>query len=86
MSKDTKIHFYGEIHWAFGCVKKNPYSVGLLHQTVVQIKFRDSNSFGKMAAPMTWRRLVYSLYTPAVSGIFSKISDRFFRTRDRRRG
>ncbi|KAK2866477.1 hypothetical protein Q7C36_002533 [Tachysurus vachellii] len=39
-----------------------------------------------MAAPMTWRRLVYSLYTPAVSGILSKISDKFCRTRDRRRG
>ncbi|TSK14780.1 CDP-diacylglycerol--glycerol-3-phosphate 3-phosphatidyltransferase, mitochondrial [Bagarius yarrelli] len=39
-----------------------------------------------MAAPMTWRRLVYSVYPPALSGIFSKISDRFFRTRDRRRG
>ncbi|KAI5623339.1 CDP-diacylglycerol--glycerol-3-phosphate 3-phosphatidyltransferase, mitochondrial, partial [Silurus asotus] len=39
-----------------------------------------------MAAPMTWRRLVYSVTTPALSGIFSKISDRLFRTRDRRRG
>uniref|UniRef100_A0A8B9KHB3 CDP-diacylglycerol--glycerol-3-phosphate 3-phosphatidyltransferase n=1 Tax=Astyanax mexicanus TaxID=7994 RepID=A0A8B9KHB3_ASTMX len=39
-----------------------------------------------MAAPMTWRRLVYSVYTPALSGVFSRISDRLFRTQDRRRG
>ncbi|XP_072524095.1 CDP-diacylglycerol--glycerol-3-phosphate 3-phosphatidyltransferase, mitochondrial isoform X1 [Salminus brasiliensis] len=39
-----------------------------------------------MAAPMTWRRLVYSVYTPALFGAFSRISDRFFRTHDRRRG
>ncbi|XP_062330204.1 CDP-diacylglycerol--glycerol-3-phosphate 3-phosphatidyltransferase, mitochondrial [Osmerus eperlanus] len=39
-----------------------------------------------MAAPMSWRRLVYSVYTPALTGVFTRISDRFFRTRDRRRG
>ncbi|XP_058476192.1 CDP-diacylglycerol--glycerol-3-phosphate 3-phosphatidyltransferase, mitochondrial isoform X1 [Solea solea] len=39
-----------------------------------------------MAAPMTWRRLVYSVYTPAVAGVFTRISDRIFRARDRRRG
>ncbi|KAL2078485.1 hypothetical protein ACEWY4_026170 [Coilia grayii] len=39
-----------------------------------------------MAAPMSWRRLVYSVYTPALSGVFTRISDRFFRTHDRRRG
>ncbi|XP_055786847.1 CDP-diacylglycerol--glycerol-3-phosphate 3-phosphatidyltransferase, mitochondrial-like isoform X2 [Salvelinus fontinalis] len=39
-----------------------------------------------MAAPMSWRRLVYSVYTPVLTGIFTRISDRLFRTRDRRRG
>ncbi|KAG7491225.1 hypothetical protein MATL_G00000730 [Megalops atlanticus] len=39
-----------------------------------------------MAAPMSWRRLVYSVYTPALTGVFTRIPDRFFRTRDRRRG
>ncbi|XP_062382073.1 CDP-diacylglycerol--glycerol-3-phosphate 3-phosphatidyltransferase, mitochondrial [Sardina pilchardus] len=39
-----------------------------------------------MAAPMSWRRLVYSVYTPALSGVFTRISDKFFRTHDRRRG
>ncbi|XP_053197653.1 CDP-diacylglycerol--glycerol-3-phosphate 3-phosphatidyltransferase, mitochondrial [Scomber japonicus] len=39
-----------------------------------------------MAAPVSWRRLVYSVYTPAVAGVFTRISDRLFRTRDRRGG
>ncbi|XP_044033773.1 CDP-diacylglycerol--glycerol-3-phosphate 3-phosphatidyltransferase, mitochondrial [Siniperca chuatsi] len=39
-----------------------------------------------MAAPMSWRRLVYSVYTPAVAGVFTRISDRLFRARDRRGG
>ncbi|KAM4624023.1 CDP-diacylglycerol--glycerol-3-phosphate 3-phosphatidyltransferase, mitochondrial isoform 1-T2 [Polymixia lowei] len=39
-----------------------------------------------MAAPMSWRRLVYSVYTPALAGVFTRISDRFFRARERRRG
>ncbi|XP_030631606.1 CDP-diacylglycerol--glycerol-3-phosphate 3-phosphatidyltransferase, mitochondrial [Chanos chanos] len=39
-----------------------------------------------MAAPMAWRRLVYSVYTPALSGVFSKISDKFLRKHDKRRG
>ncbi|CAB1338588.1 unnamed protein product [Coregonus sp. 'balchen'] len=39
-----------------------------------------------MAAPMSWRKLVYCVYTPALAGVFTRISDRFFRTRDRRRG
>ncbi|XP_054898601.1 CDP-diacylglycerol--glycerol-3-phosphate 3-phosphatidyltransferase, mitochondrial isoform X1 [Poeciliopsis prolifica] len=39
-----------------------------------------------MAAPMTWRRLVHSVYSPAIAGVFSRISDRFFRAQDRRRG
>ncbi|CAL8303158.1 unnamed protein product [Lota lota] len=39
-----------------------------------------------MAAPMSWRRLVYSVYTPAFAGVFTRISDRFFRARDRRKG
>uniref|UniRef100_A0A3Q3WIA2 CDP-diacylglycerol--glycerol-3-phosphate 3-phosphatidyltransferase n=1 Tax=Mola mola TaxID=94237 RepID=A0A3Q3WIA2_MOLML len=39
-----------------------------------------------MAAPMSWRRLVYSVYTPALSGVFSRICDRLFRARDRRVG
>ncbi|XP_030196436.1 CDP-diacylglycerol--glycerol-3-phosphate 3-phosphatidyltransferase, mitochondrial isoform X1 [Gadus morhua] len=39
-----------------------------------------------MAAPMAWRRLVYSVYTPAFAGVFTRISDRFFRARDRRKG
>ncbi|KAJ3607944.1 hypothetical protein NHX12_024995 [Muraenolepis orangiensis] len=39
-----------------------------------------------MAAPMSWRRLVYSVYTPGFAGVFSRISDRFFRARDRRKG
>ncbi|KAL7856894.1 hypothetical protein SRHO_G00157930 [Serrasalmus rhombeus] len=39
-----------------------------------------------MAAPMTWRRLMYSVYTPALFGVFTRISDRFVRTHDRRRG
>ncbi|KAG5262398.1 hypothetical protein AALO_G00274720 [Alosa alosa] len=39
-----------------------------------------------MAAPMSWRRLVYSVYTPALSGVFTRISDKFFRKHDRRRG
>ncbi|XP_076855593.1 CDP-diacylglycerol--glycerol-3-phosphate 3-phosphatidyltransferase, mitochondrial [Brachyhypopomus gauderio] len=41
-----------------------------------------------MAAPTTGRRLVHSVHTyaPALFGIFSKISERFFRTRDKRRG
>ncbi|XP_070846359.1 CDP-diacylglycerol--glycerol-3-phosphate 3-phosphatidyltransferase, mitochondrial isoform X2 [Chaetodon trifascialis] len=36
-----------------------------------------------MAAPMSWRRLVYSVYTPAVTGVFTRISDRIFRARDK---
>uniref|UniRef100_A0A4W5KI57 CDP-diacylglycerol--glycerol-3-phosphate 3-phosphatidyltransferase n=1 Tax=Hucho hucho TaxID=62062 RepID=A0A4W5KI57_9TELE len=36
-----------------------------------------------MAAPMSWRRLVY---TPTLTGVFTRILDRLFRTRDRRRG
>ncbi|XP_056153534.1 CDP-diacylglycerol--glycerol-3-phosphate 3-phosphatidyltransferase, mitochondrial isoform X2 [Lampris incognitus] len=39
-----------------------------------------------MAAPVSWRRLVHSVYTPALAGVFTRISDRLFRTRDRRRG
>ncbi|MBN3313449.1 PGPS1 protein, partial [Atractosteus spatula] len=39
-----------------------------------------------MAAPMSWRRLVCSVYAPAVSGLITRMSDRFFRTRDRRQG
>uniref|UniRef100_A0A3Q4GTR2 CDP-diacylglycerol--glycerol-3-phosphate 3-phosphatidyltransferase n=1 Tax=Neolamprologus brichardi TaxID=32507 RepID=A0A3Q4GTR2_NEOBR len=36
-----------------------------------------------MAAPMSWRRLVYSVYSPAIAGVFTRISDRVFRARDR---
>uniref|UniRef100_A0A3Q4MHL7 CDP-diacylglycerol--glycerol-3-phosphate 3-phosphatidyltransferase n=1 Tax=Neolamprologus brichardi TaxID=32507 RepID=A0A3Q4MHL7_NEOBR len=32
-----------------------------------------------MAAPMSWRRLVYSVYSPAIAGVFTRISDRVFR-------
>ncbi|XP_044192899.1 CDP-diacylglycerol--glycerol-3-phosphate 3-phosphatidyltransferase, mitochondrial [Thunnus albacares] len=39
-----------------------------------------------MAAPVSWRRLVYSVYTPAIAGVFTRISDRLFRARDRRGG
>ncbi|XP_010795214.1 CDP-diacylglycerol--glycerol-3-phosphate 3-phosphatidyltransferase, mitochondrial, partial [Notothenia coriiceps] len=39
-----------------------------------------------MAAPMSWRRLVYSVYPPAIAGVFTRISDRIFRARDRRGG
>ncbi|XP_034414486.1 LOW QUALITY PROTEIN: CDP-diacylglycerol--glycerol-3-phosphate 3-phosphatidyltransferase, mitochondrial [Cyclopterus lumpus] len=39
-----------------------------------------------MAAPMSWRRLVYSVYSPAITGVFTRISDRLFRARDRRGG
>ncbi|KAM9426705.1 CDP-diacylglycerol--glycerol-3-phosphate 3-phosphatidyltransferase, mitochondrial isoform 2-T4 [Pholidichthys leucotaenia] len=39
-----------------------------------------------MAAPMTWRRLVFSMYSPVVAGVFTRISDRLFRARERRRG
>ncbi|XP_061561350.1 LOW QUALITY PROTEIN: CDP-diacylglycerol--glycerol-3-phosphate 3-phosphatidyltransferase, mitochondrial [Phycodurus eques] len=39
-----------------------------------------------MAAPMSWRRLVYSVYSPALAGVFTRISDRLFRARDRRSG
>uniref|UniRef100_A0A146WRZ3 CDP-diacylglycerol--glycerol-3-phosphate 3-phosphatidyltransferase n=1 Tax=Fundulus heteroclitus TaxID=8078 RepID=A0A146WRZ3_FUNHE len=39
-----------------------------------------------MAAPMTWRRLVHSVYSPAIAGVFSRISDRLCRAQDRRRG
>ncbi|XP_040032951.2 CDP-diacylglycerol--glycerol-3-phosphate 3-phosphatidyltransferase, mitochondrial isoform X1 [Gasterosteus aculeatus] len=39
-----------------------------------------------MAAPMTWRRLVVSVYSPAITGVFTRISDRLFRARDRRGG
>ncbi|XP_064181105.1 CDP-diacylglycerol--glycerol-3-phosphate 3-phosphatidyltransferase, mitochondrial [Anguilla rostrata] len=39
-----------------------------------------------MAAPMSWRRLINSVYAPALTGVFTRMSDRFFRTGDRRRG
>ncbi|KAM7381365.1 hypothetical protein PAMA_012283 [Pampus argenteus] len=39
-----------------------------------------------MAAPVYWRRLVHSVYTPAIAGVFTRISDRLFRARDRRGG
>ncbi|KAJ8013692.1 hypothetical protein DPEC_G00032430 [Dallia pectoralis] len=39
-----------------------------------------------MAAPMSWRKLVYSVYKPVLAGVFTRVSDRFFRMRDRRRG
>ncbi|XP_019745090.1 CDP-diacylglycerol--glycerol-3-phosphate 3-phosphatidyltransferase, mitochondrial-like, partial [Hippocampus comes] len=39
-----------------------------------------------MAAPMSWRRLVSSVYSPALAGAFMRISDRLFRARDRRGG
>uniref|UniRef100_A0A672M8U5 CDP-diacylglycerol--glycerol-3-phosphate 3-phosphatidyltransferase n=1 Tax=Sinocyclocheilus grahami TaxID=75366 RepID=A0A672M8U5_SINGR len=39
-----------------------------------------------MAAPMAWKRLVFSVYTPAFSWFFTRVTDRFFRTRERRRG
>ncbi|XP_054622680.1 CDP-diacylglycerol--glycerol-3-phosphate 3-phosphatidyltransferase, mitochondrial [Dunckerocampus dactyliophorus] len=36
-----------------------------------------------MAAPMSWRRLVYFVYSPALAGVFTRISDRLFRARDK---
>ncbi|KAK7877195.1 hypothetical protein WMY93_032097 [Mugilogobius chulae] len=42
-----------------------------------------------MAAPVSWRRLlnsVYSASSPAVAGVFSRITDRLFRAKDRRAG
>ncbi|XP_026099754.1 CDP-diacylglycerol--glycerol-3-phosphate 3-phosphatidyltransferase, mitochondrial-like [Carassius auratus] len=39
-----------------------------------------------MAAPMTWKRIVFSAYTPAFSWVFTRVTDRFFRTHERRRG
>ncbi|XP_016385999.1 CDP-diacylglycerol--glycerol-3-phosphate 3-phosphatidyltransferase, mitochondrial-like [Sinocyclocheilus rhinocerous] len=39
-----------------------------------------------MAAPMKWKRLVISAYTPAFSWVFTRVTDRFFRTHERRRG
>ncbi|XP_062270024.1 CDP-diacylglycerol--glycerol-3-phosphate 3-phosphatidyltransferase, mitochondrial [Platichthys flesus] len=39
-----------------------------------------------MAAPMSWRRLVHSVYSPAIAGVFTRISDRLFRARDSRGG
>ncbi|XP_076007636.1 CDP-diacylglycerol--glycerol-3-phosphate 3-phosphatidyltransferase, mitochondrial isoform X2 [Genypterus blacodes] len=39
-----------------------------------------------MAAPRSWRRLVNSMYSPALAGVFTRISDRLFRARDRNRG
>uniref|UniRef100_A0A3P8W1W4 CDP-diacylglycerol--glycerol-3-phosphate 3-phosphatidyltransferase n=2 Tax=Cynoglossus semilaevis TaxID=244447 RepID=A0A3P8W1W4_CYNSE len=39
-----------------------------------------------MAPPLTWRRLVNSVYFPAVAGVLTRISDRLFRARDRRGG
>uniref|UniRef100_A0A1A8MH13 CDP-diacylglycerol--glycerol-3-phosphate 3-phosphatidyltransferase n=2 Tax=Nothobranchius pienaari TaxID=704102 RepID=A0A1A8MH13_9TELE len=39
-----------------------------------------------MAAPMSWRRLLHSVSSPALVGVFTRISDRLFRARDRRRG
>ncbi|CAN9509016.1 unnamed protein product [Ophioblennius macclurei] len=39
-----------------------------------------------MAAPMSWRRLVHSVYSPAIAGVFTRISDRLFRARERTGG
>ncbi|XP_066560589.1 CDP-diacylglycerol--glycerol-3-phosphate 3-phosphatidyltransferase, mitochondrial [Amia ocellicauda] len=39
-----------------------------------------------MAAPMSWRRLINSVYTPALAGVLTRMSDKIFRSRDRRRG
>ncbi|KAM9837492.1 CDP-diacylglycerol--glycerol-3-phosphate 3-phosphatidyltransferase, mitochondrial [Aulostomus maculatus] len=39
-----------------------------------------------MAAPVSWRRLMYTVYSPAIAGVFTRISDRLFRVRDRRGG
>ncbi|KAM6897347.1 CDP-diacylglycerol--glycerol-3-phosphate 3-phosphatidyltransferase, mitochondrial [Xenentodon cancila] len=39
-----------------------------------------------MAAPMSCRRLIQSVYSPAMAGVFTRITDRLFRLRDRRRG
>ncbi|XP_061564826.1 CDP-diacylglycerol--glycerol-3-phosphate 3-phosphatidyltransferase, mitochondrial [Cololabis saira] len=39
-----------------------------------------------MAAPMSCRRLIQSVYSPAMAGVFTRITDRLFRIRDRRRG
>lgn len=52
---------------------------------LVSIKLCECGA-AAMAAPMSWRRLVYSVYTPAVAGVFTRISDRLFRARDRRGG
>ncbi|XP_077407775.1 CDP-diacylglycerol--glycerol-3-phosphate 3-phosphatidyltransferase, mitochondrial isoform X3 [Vanacampus margaritifer] len=48
--------------------------------------FLQMGAAAAMAAPMSWRRLVYSVYTPALAGVFTRISDRLFRARDRRGG
>ena len=53
---------------------------------VVSIKVFQSLCAAAMAAPMSWRRLVYSVYPPAIAGVFTRISDRIFRARDRRGG
>ncbi|XP_029954372.1 CDP-diacylglycerol--glycerol-3-phosphate 3-phosphatidyltransferase, mitochondrial [Salarias fasciatus] len=39
-----------------------------------------------MAAPMSWRRLVQSVYSPAIAGVFTRITDRLFRARERTGG
>ncbi|XP_053715425.1 CDP-diacylglycerol--glycerol-3-phosphate 3-phosphatidyltransferase, mitochondrial [Synchiropus splendidus] len=39
-----------------------------------------------MAAPLSWRRLVHSVYSPVIAGVLTRISDRLFRARDRRGG
>ncbi|XP_068160803.1 CDP-diacylglycerol--glycerol-3-phosphate 3-phosphatidyltransferase, mitochondrial [Antennarius striatus] len=36
-----------------------------------------------MAASMSWRRIVQSVYSPAIAGIFNRLSDRLLRARDR---
>ncbi|XP_061913164.1 CDP-diacylglycerol--glycerol-3-phosphate 3-phosphatidyltransferase, mitochondrial [Entelurus aequoreus] len=36
-----------------------------------------------MAASMSWRRLAYSVYSPALAGVFTRIADRLFRARDK---
>ncbi|XP_029105924.1 CDP-diacylglycerol--glycerol-3-phosphate 3-phosphatidyltransferase, mitochondrial isoform X1 [Scleropages formosus] len=39
-----------------------------------------------MAAPMAWVRLRFSLFSPALSGVLNRLSDRFRRIGDRRSG
>ncbi|XP_061089194.1 CDP-diacylglycerol--glycerol-3-phosphate 3-phosphatidyltransferase, mitochondrial isoform X2 [Conger conger] len=57
--------------------------VRLIH---LAIKLGYSKSSVEMAAPMSWRRLLSSVYAPALAGVFTRMSDRLFRTGDRRRG